>query len=359
MNTSREVQQILPASRSVLIVKLSSLGDVVHAMPVVADIRSAHPDVCIDWVVEEAYAPMVRRVEGVRRVIECSLRRWRKTWWDKTTREEWRAFRRALAAVEYDAILDLQGLTKSAVVARLARGMRYGLANRTDGSSYERPARWLVDRAVHVQPKIHVVDRSRVIAAEALGYHLAHERPTFGLTGRGETCTGFAPARRSLAFVHGTSRQDKLWPESHWIQLGRLLVSEGWRVALPHAGEEEHRRSRRLAEAIGEGGCDVWPNLGIEEIVDWMAATSGVIGVDSGLSHIAVALGLAHVQIYNLPTSWRTGPQPKGSSDIALQVSVEGHPPSVDAVLAAWHATQAAMTRVVGHCARSGTGHLR
>ena len=124
----------------VLTVKLSSLGDVVHAMPVVHDIRASHAQVEVDWVVEPAFAPMVRRVEGVSCVIECAIRRWRKGWWKASVRKEWRAFRRALGAVSYHAILDLQGLTKSAIIARLASGPSFGLAQ-PDRGKFLRTAR--------------------------------------------------------------------------------------------------------------------------------------------------------------------------------------------------------------------------
>ncbi|HEX3138431.1 MAG TPA: glycosyltransferase family 9 protein, partial [Rhizobacter sp.] len=145
----------------VLIVKLSSLGDVVHAMPVVHDIQSVYSNARIDWVVEPAFAPLVRRVQGIDEAIECAQRRWRKKWWTSAVRAEWSDFRTRLKTQRYDAVIDLQGLTKSALVARMANGPSFGLANRTEGSGYERPARWLVDQAIAIEPHIHAVDRSR------------------------------------------------------------------------------------------------------------------------------------------------------------------------------------------------------
>src|ERR1043165_6840705 len=96
----------------ILIVKLSSLGDVVHAMPAVQDIRAALPHAQIDWVVERGFAPLVQRCEGVRRGVGCELRRWSKSVLSAQTREQWRAFRRELRAESYDAVIDLQGLAK-------------------------------------------------------------------------------------------------------------------------------------------------------------------------------------------------------------------------------------------------------
>ena len=300
-------------------------------MPVVHDIHRSHSKAQVDWVVEPAFAPMVRRIQGVTRVIECPLRRLRKGWWKEDVRNEWRVFRRTLASIRYDAILDLQGLIKSAVVARMADGPTFGLANRTDGSSYERPAGWLVDHAIHIEPRIHAVDRSRVLAGRALGHRFA-SAPTFGL--HVTTTAKTTPTKSILVFVHGTSRDDKLWPETYWIELGRRAILAGWRVALPQAGVAEHARARRIASSIGEA-CEVWPAMTIDEMIDRMGCADGVIGVDSGLSHIAVALGLPHVQIYNFSTSWRTGPHHE--NDAVRQTSIEGQPsPSVDAVWGAW-----------------------
>ncbi len=312
----------------VLIVKLSSLGDVVHSMPVVHDIRTAHPTAQIDWVVEPGFAPLVRRVAGVHGAIECALRRWRKGWWTAEVRREWRAFRQALAAQRYDAVIDLQGLTKSALIARLAHGTSYGLANRTEGASHEPPARWLVDHAIRIEPHIHALDRSRELAARALGYPL-QGAPEFGLSSRLPKLEA-----KTLVFVHGTSRDDKLWPEDRWIELGRRLIAQGWSVVMPQSGEVELARARRIAAALGDA-AEVWPAMDLDALTDRIGATHGVIGVDSGLSHIAVALNLPHVQIYNFATAWRTGPQPAHGH--RHQVAVVAQPtPELDAVWNAW-----------------------
>ncbi len=315
----------------VLIVKLSSLGDVIHAMPTVADILRIHPGASIDWVVESAFAPLLRRVDGLDQVIEISLRRWRKAWWRQSVRAEWRAFRRRLGRERYDSVIDLQGLTKSALVARLAQGTRYGLANRTEGSSHEWPARWLVDRAIRVESRSHAVDRSRELVGRALGA-MPVGPPCYRL--RSPAGAGAAP---KVVFVHGTTRDDKLWPEAHWIALGRLLVAEGVQIALPRVGDIEHRRAQAIAASIGREGV-VWPEMPLDQLLDAMASSQGVIGVDSGLSHLAVALDLPHVQIYNLPTAWRTGPQTRAGG-APHQVAVVDQPtPSVETVIAAWRA---------------------
>lgn len=323
-----------PSELRILIVKLSSLGDVVHAMPVVHDILHAHPGALIDWLVEPAFAGLVRRVQGVNLVIECPLRRWTRRWWTRAVRAEWRAFRFALGAVSYDAVIDLQGLTKSAVLARLAQGVSYGMAHATDGSSFEAPARWLVDHPIRLPAHIHAVDRSRQLVAAALKFDSGGPAQ-FGLSTSAPHAT-----QHTVLFVHGTSRADKLWPQADWIALGQALAAQGWHIALPHTGDVEGARAQRIASAIG-GRAVVWPAMNLDDLTGCIRACQGVIGVDSGLSHIAVALNLPHVQIYNFPTAWRTGPQPAHGQ--LHQVSVQAAPtPQLSAVAAAWQQVAAA-----------------
>ncbi|HEY3634175.1 MAG TPA: lipopolysaccharide heptosyltransferase I [Caldimonas sp.] len=328
-----------PQNMRVLIVKLSSLGDVVHTLPVVADIRAAHPGARIDWVVEPAFAPLVARVDGIAQVIECALRRWTSEgWWRAQTRAEARAFVRRLRRERYDAVLELQGLTKAALIAVLARGPSFALANRTDGASHEWPARVLATHAIRVEPHSHALDRARELVSKALGTRV-DTPPSFGLRARALAAPDSA---RTVVLIHGTSRDDKLWPDAHWIELGRRLVDEGWSVALPQAGGAEGARAKVIAEAIGGARCAVWPAMELGAFIDRLAVVQGAIGIDSGPSHIAVALGLPHVQIYNFPTAWRTGPQPRHGA--GLQVAVEGDPtPTVGAVWSAWRAVQDAV----------------
>ncbi len=320
----------------ILIVKLSSLGDVVHTMPVVHDIRRAFPDAEIDWVVEPGFAPLVRRVTGVATVIDCPLRRWSRSWWSPTTWSQVKGFRAEMGIRRYDAIIDLQGLTKSAVVAMAATGPRYGLAEATDGSSHEAPARWLANHAIKIEPsRIHALDRSRQLVGRALGFN-PEGSPRFGLVARPRPP---APdAAPTVVFVHGTSRDDKRWPHEHWVGLGKRILAAGWRIGLPQGNETEQTHAEMMAAALQfqrDPLIEVWPTMPLDRLVDRMAEARGVIGVDSGLSHIAVALNLPHVQIYRFPTAWRTGPLPAHGH--RHQISIEAQPaPSVDAVWDAW-----------------------
>lgn len=315
---------------NILIVKLSSLGDVVHTLPAAWDLRAAWPDARIAWVVERGFASLVRRCEAVDRVIPCELRRWRQAPFSKETRAEWRAFREDLHAEPCNAVIDLQGLTKSALVARMARlapgGRRYAMANRTDGSSYEAPTRWVADIAIPLEPRLHAVERAREVCARAFGYALSGP-PRYGLARPGGARTN------EVVLIHGTSRADKCWPEDHWLALGRRLLAEGRSLALPHGNAEEEARSRRLAQALGPQ-AEVWPRLALDALTERMGRCAGAIGVDSGLSHIAVALDLPHVQVYNFDTAWRTGPLGSGR-----QRAVFASPtPGQEAVWQAWRA---------------------
>ncbi len=333
----------------ILLVKLSSLGDVLHTLPVVNDIKTALPDAQIDWVVEAAFAGVVRRCEGVNKVITCELRKWRKALLSPETRQAWGAFTADLQRETYDSVIDLQGLTKSAVVSKLAKlsstGKRYAMANRTDGSSYEAPTRLVADEAIQLAPHVHAVQRARLVCAQALHFSLSDD-VVFNLKNTpidqvDKACIAINIIANNVintctVFAHGSSREDKLWPVSHWVELGMRLNAQGLTVALAHGSAVEEQRSREIAAQLSD--AVVWPRLGLDDMVDALANTAGVIGVDSGLSHMAVALDLPHVQIYNFDTAWRTGPI--GSGDLkegARQVSVFAQPtPSVDEVWQAW-----------------------
>jgi heptosyltransferase-1 len=334
----------------ILLVKLSSLGDVVHTLPVVQDIRTALPQAQIDWVVEKSFAPLLARSEGLHRVIPCEIRRWRKSFWMGATRQAWGAFRARLQQEAYDAVIDLQGLTKSALVARLARlapgGKRYALANQTDGSGYEAPTRWVADVAIAVEPHIHAVRRSRELAARSLGYSLA-AATHFGLKVPAQPAkiNHHFPKGR-IAFVHGTSRADKEWPLSHWVTLGQRLNTAGYQVVLAHGNAAELVTSQAIAKSLNGTAPDsavVLPLLPLDALTEELAQCAGVIGVDSGVSHIAVALDLPHVQIYNFDTAWRTGPDAVlAPGHGGRQTSVFARPaPGVDAVWQAWLACSA------------------
>ena len=321
----------------ILIVKLSSLGDVIQTMPIVHDLLQQFPGAHIDWVVEEAFAPLVQQVQGLRRVLPIAQRRWRKSRWQAATRRARAAFYQDLRTQAYDVVLDFQGLIKSALVARRARlapgGFSASYANRSDACSYEWPVRWLLTRSLPMPQRIHAVARYRLLASLALGYSvkgaavylLAHPAGT--------------PQHR-VVLAHGTTRADNEWPAADWLALAQRLAQAGWGIALPQSNAAELALVTQLAQALQAQGADVdvWPRLSLAQVQERMALSAGVVGVDSGLSQLAVALGLPPVQIFSQPRAWRAGPVGR-----AHQVAVGGAAaPDVDTVWQAWLGVQQA-----------------
>jgi heptosyltransferase-1 len=271
---------------------------------------------------------LLSRVQGLRRVIPIAQRRWRKSRWAAQTRSERAVFTEALRAQAYDVVIDFQGLIKSAWVARQARltngGFSASYANASDACSYEWPVRWLLKCTFPMPKRIHAVARYRLLASQALGYSVPldvtypFKRP-------------YGSRSNVIVFAHGTTRADNEWSKANWVALGRRLVQQGFRIALPQNNSFELALVQGIAAEL-DGHADIWPRMGLGQVMDAMALTEGVIGVDSGLSHMAVALDLPHVQIFSQPRAWRAGPVGR-----AHQVAVGGDcVPDVDAVWNAW-----------------------
>ena len=315
----------------ILLVKLSSLGDVVQTLPVIHDIHAQLPAAQIDWVVEEAFAPLVRQAAGVERVIPIALRRWRQSLWSGRTGGEGRAARAELRAQAYDAVVDLQGLIKSATVARQARlapgGFTATYGNGSDLCGYEWPVRFLLHKTPPMPRRIHAVARYRLLAAQALGYPAPEGPPVYPWS---RHATAQPP---QVMLAHGTTRADNEWPADDWIKLGRALAGEGFQLVIPQASEREAEFAQRLAAGIGPG-ARVLPRMGLPALLEVMRACSGLVGVDTGVAHMGVALDLPVVEIFSQPRSLRAGPVGR-----AHQRSVGGeHAPAADEVISAWQA---------------------
>jgi heptosyltransferase-1 len=271
----------------ILFVKTSSLGDVVHQCPAVSDAARAVPGTSIDWVVEEAFAGVARLHPGVAQVIPVALRRWRRSLWVPRVWNEMRCFREKLKGKAYDAVIDTQGLLKSALITRLARGTRHGM----DRASAREPlAARLYDRAHAVPRGLHAVERNRRLTAEALGLSLQNPLD-YGLRADAGPAAQL-PAEYSVLLTM-TSRADKLWPEARWVELGRTL---GRLVLLPWGDALERARAERIAGAIPHSL--VPERMSIEELAAVLAKAKNVAGLDSGLTHLAAALGTPTVAIF-------------------------------------------------------------
>lgn len=323
--------------QKILIVRVSSLGDVVHNMPAVADIRRRYPGAQIDWLVEESFADLVRLVTSVRRAIPFSLRRWRKRPLSPATWREISALRRALAEEHYDLVIDCQGLIKTAWVARWARGPLVGLGNRTEGAGYEWPVRFLYDRCVPIAPRTHVVERTRQLVAAALELPvpMPDDHIDFGIdTSRAALALSAFSLNLPIPYVvlvHATSRADKQWPEADWIELGRALVRRGASLVLPWGNEAERATSERLAKEFGAAAI-VPPQISLPAVVGLVDAAAATVGVDTGLVHIAAALKRPTVELYNFATAWRTGGY---WSPNVVNLGTGGAPPTLQQVKSA------------------------
>jgi heptosyltransferase-1 len=272
--------------KRILLIKTSSLGDVVHNLPVVSDIRRALPGARVEWVVERAFADIPRRHPGVAHVIEVEIRRWRRAFWRRDVRDAVHEVLNVLSREPYDAIVDTQGLLKSAWLAWRAQGPAFGL----DWASAREPLALFYDRTFSIPWTLHAVERNRQLAAQALGYSLTGA-PDFGITA--------APAVSEAPYavlLHATSAETKLWPEAHWIALAAALAARGLRCVLPWGNAGERMRSERLAAAMQN--ARVPAALSLPEVMQLLAGAKGVVGVDTGLTHLAGALGVPTVGIY-------------------------------------------------------------
>ncbi len=277
-----------------LVIRPSSLGDIVHALALVADVRRHRPDLAIDWVAEEPFVPLVALDPGVRRVVPVALRRWRHQLLAAATWREAAAFRRDLRATRYAAIVDLQEQVKGALIARLARGRRHG----PDRASIREPVATLLHDVHHpIERKQHLIDRCRQLAGAALGY-APEGPPRFGLTPPRATGEVVALGRRYVVAVHATSRADKLWPEADWRSLVAAFGESGRAVLLPWGSAEERARSERLAD--GAACALVPPRQGLAAMAGLLAGADLVVGVDTGLVHLAAALATPTLAIFTV-----------------------------------------------------------
>lgn len=277
----------------VLIIKTSSMGDVLHALPALTDAMRAIPEVRFDWVVEEGFAQIPSWHPAVDRVLPVAIRRWRKHWFGSQAREERVVFKRALQSREYDAIIDAQGLIKSAaLVTRLAKGVKHGQDSR---SAREPFASWWYDKRHEISKQQHAVQRTRELFAKSLGYALPTTTGDYAIA-QHFTRALPADANQYLVFLHATTRDNKHWPEAHWRELIGLMQPSGLTIKLPWGAEHEHQRALRLAE--GFDFVEVLPKLTLEQVARTLAGARAVVSVDTGLSHLTAALDRPNITLY-------------------------------------------------------------
>lgn len=348
--TDRQVCENSKMNR-ILLVKTTSMGDVIHALPVVADLMARWPQLQIDWVVEETFADIPSLHPQVATVYTVAVRRWRKDWWRPQTWREIRAVKRLLAATPYDAVIDLQGLLKSACIGRCADGPLHGYA----ADSIREPlASMFYAHRYAVTYQQHAVQRMRALVAQVCGTPMPETPPEYGVSPasgkpwqarplsnmrdkkeQAESHAWPVPPHASMppfAALHASSRDSKCWPETHWVALGQALADVGYGMRLPWATAAEHARATRIAAQVP--GAQVFAKLPLQALATELAQVCFAVGVDTGLSHLTTALGVPTVAIYCDTDPALTGVLP-GVAAPAINLGGPQQCPSVAAVIAA------------------------
>lgn len=277
----------------VLIVKTSSMGDVLHTLPALTDAAKAIPGIRFDWVVEEGFAQIPAWHPTVDKVFPVAIRRWRKNWFSAPIAAERTAFYQALRAEIYDVVIDAQGLIKSAVlVTRKARGMKHGM----DWNSAREPlASFFYNKRHAIARQQHAVERTRELFSKSIQYEAPTQKGDYAIASH-FLATAPAETNSYVIFLHATTRDEKHWPESHWRDLIQLMHRTGLRIKLPWGAEHERERAVRLAE--GFDSVEVLPRLTLEQVAKQIAGAQAVVSVDTGLSHLAAALDRPNLTLY-------------------------------------------------------------
>lgn len=267
------------------------MGDIIHCLPVIADIRVHLQDARIDWVVEQSFADIPRMHLGINQVIPVNIRRWRKRLFCKKTWAEICAFKHSLSS--YDAVIDCQGLSKSALISLLVKGTRHGF----DWRSGRDPFASVFYAKKHVVSlKQDAVTRNRELVAHALGYAKPIDAPNYGISHRPDLPMDIDLKGGYVLAMHGTSRDSKLWPTQNWVALGKALADKNLNLALPWASDAELQRANEIANQLEN--AKVLPKLSIAQLAPIINQAQAVAGLDTGLTHLAAALDIPTIAIY-------------------------------------------------------------
>ena len=283
----------------VLIVKVSSLGDILHTLPAVTDAVRFNNKLRFDWVVEEAFVEIPSWHPAVDKVIPIALRRWRKNIIHTLRNNEFTDFKKQLQAVHYDLVIDAQGLIKSGLISRLSKGLTVGLS---DHAIREPLATLFYNKVFTVPWNQHAVERVRELFSRTFNYSIDNQRCDYGLD-PSLLATRSTPSQsneykkgKSLIFLHGTTWQTKHWPDYYWRDLAQIAVENGYCVRLPWGSETELIRANSIAKGVG--GVEVLAKMSLGEIAGQLLQASGVVALDTGLGHLAAALHVPTVSIY-------------------------------------------------------------
>jgi len=283
----------------VLIIKTSSLGDVIHTLPALTDAAHAIPGIRFDWVVEEGFAEIPSWHPAVDRVIPVAIRRWRKNLWQTVKSGEWKAFKQRLREHKYDLVIDAQGLVKSAWLTRYVKAPVAGLDR---FSAREGLASRFYDRRLSVAVGQHAVERVRQLFAMALAYDLPEGIGNYGLD---LDRLQLPPAAPYVVFLHGTTWATKHWPEAYWRELAERLGRRKLQVRLPWGNPAEKARAERIAQGLNN--CEVLPKLNLAGVARVLAAAKACVAVDTGLGHLAAALDVPTISLFGPTNPGLTG----------------------------------------------------
>ncbi|OCG42050.1 lipopolysaccharide heptosyltransferase RfaC [Gilliamella sp. Bif1-4] len=277
----------------VLVVKTSSMGDVLHSLPALTDAANNLPNITFDWVVEENFAQIPSWHFAVNQVIPVAIRRWRKNWFAKAIRHERHDFINTLRRQHYDVIIDAQGLIKSAfLITRKARGIKHGL----DRKSIKEPiASWFYDIKHNVSKQMHAIERIRLLFAKSLQYKLPDSMGDYAIA-RHFLSSLPNNNQQYLIFLHATTRDDKHWSEDAWRKLIKLVEPTGLKIKLPWGAPHEQARAIRLAQ--GYQHVEILPKLSLSDIATIIAGAKAVVSVDTGLSHLTAALDRPNITLF-------------------------------------------------------------
>lgn len=282
----------------ILIVKTTSLGDIIHTLPALTDALKAFPDLQVDWVVEKPFASVLSWHPAVRKVIPVSIRQWRKKPFARETLEAVGGLIKALREEKYDHIIDAQGLIKSAVIARFARGERIGF---DQDSARESLASYLYNSRVAVDKNIHAVTRIRQLFAMALGYD-PDSKIDYGMS---KIPAGQTFSNPTVLLLHGTTWPTKHWPDIYWKQLAKLLTEKNIDVKCVWGNEAEKKRADFICDGLPR--AQVMPKLTLDEVASLIQGMKAVVAVDTGLGHLSEALNIPTVSLYGPSNPVRTG----------------------------------------------------
>jgi len=285
----------------VLIIKMSSLGDIIHTFPALTDAARHIPGIQFDWVVEKSFQELPKLHKQVQEVIVLSLRQWRHRLVDAWQQNEIQSAFHLLRKQSYDYVIDAQGLLKSGLIGILAKGKCVGF----DKYSAREPlVSVLYQKKYRVMKNLHAVTRLRQLFAQGLGYSVPQDTANF------EIDTTFLPLWKQdnpyCVFLHGTTWTTKHWPDRYWESLAAMLVKRGLKVYLPYNNQIEYARAHQIQAKVP--GVEILPRLTLLEIGGLLQKAHSVIGVDTGLVHLSAALNVPTLSLYGPSDPLKSGP---------------------------------------------------